>query len=195
MKIRMTTFGVPAALLAASLFAGCSNTARGIQEDTAQNAEKAKEASAEAAAKTERATEDAKVSAERAAEATKDAMGTAGQATREAAEKTAEETKEAAHDAADAAKRTSAEAEVKSKDAAAKTANTMDAAQQTMQIKSALMADKSVDSTRINVDTDGATHTVTLRGYVPNAAQKAAAERIAHSKAPEYRVVNNLVVG
>ena len=61
MKIRMTSLGLPAALLAASLFGACSNTAKGVQEDTAQNAEKAKEASAEAAAATERAAQDAKV--------------------------------------------------------------------------------------------------------------------------------------
>ena len=162
MKIRMTSLGLPAALLAASLFGACSNTAKGVQEDTAQNAEKAKEASAEAAAATERAAEDAKVKVENAAEATK-----------EGAEKAAEATK----------------------DAAKNTANTADGAQQTMQIKSALLADKSVDASSIDVDTNGMTKTVTLKGHVPNAAQKASAERIAKSKAPDYTVVNNLTVG
>ena len=162
MKIRMTSLGLPAALLAASLFGACSNTAKGIQEDTAQNAEKAKEASADAAAATERAAEDAKVKADNAADATK-----AG------AEKAAEATKDAVNN----------------------TANTADGAQQTMQIKSALMADKSVDASSIDVDTNGMTKTVTLKGHVPNAAQKASAERIAKSKAPDYTVVNNLTVG
>ena len=162
MKIRMTSLGLPAALLAASLFGACSNTAKGVQEDTAQNAEKAKEASAEAAAATERAAEDAKVKVENAAEATK-----------EGAEKAAEATK----------------------DAAKNTANTADGAQQTMQIKSALLADKSVDASSIDVDTNGMTKTVTLKGRVPNAAQKASAERIAKSKAPDYTVVNNLTIG
>ena len=41
---------------------------------------------------------------------------------------------------------------------------------------------------------DGKTMTVTLKGHVPTAAQKAAAERIAKNKAPEYKVVNRLVV-
>ena len=162
MKIRMTSLGLPAALLAASLFGACSNTAKGVQEDTAQNAEKAKEASAEAAAATERAAEDAKVKVDNAAEATK-----------EGAEKAAEATK----------------------DAAKNTANTADGAQQTMQIKSALLADKSVDASSIDVDTNGMTKTVTLKGRVPNAAQKASAERIAKSKAPDYTVVNNLTIG
>ena len=162
MKIRMTSLGLPAALLAASLFGACSNTAKGVQEDTAQNAEKAKEASAEAAAATERAAEDAKVKMDNAAEATKAGAETAAEAT---------------------------------KDAARNTANTADGAQQTMQIKTALLADKSVDASSIDVDTNGMTKTVTLKGHVPNAAQKASAERIAKSKAPDYTVVNNLTVG
>jgi osmotically-inducible protein OsmY len=45
------------------------------------------------------------------------------------------------------------------------------------------------------VDTNGMTKTVTLKGHVPNAAQKASAERIAKSKAPDYTVVNNLTIG
>jgi|SRR5581483_1540870 len=75
------------------------------------------------------------------------------------------------------------------------TANTMDSAQQTMDIKSALMADKSLDASRINVDTDGATNTVTLTGRVSTEADKKAADRIAAGKAPGYKIVNSLVVG
>jgi osmotically-inducible protein OsmY len=162
MKIRMTSLGLPAALLAASLFGACSNTAEGVKEDTAQNAEKAKEASAEAAAASERAAQDAKVKMDNAAEATKAGAETAAEAT---------------------------------KDATKNTANAADGAQQTMQIKTALLADKSVDASSIDVDTNGMTKTVTLKGHVPNAAQKASAERIAKSKAPDYTVVNNLTVG
>ena len=162
MKIRMTSLGLPAALLAASLFGACSNTAKGVQEDTAQNAEKAREASADAAAATERAAADAKAKTESAVEATK-----------EGAEKAAEATKDAVNN----------------------TANAADGAQQTMQIKSALMEDKSVEASGIDVDTNGLTKTVTLKGHVPNAAQRASAERIAKSKAPTYTVVNNLTIG
>ena len=195
MRIRMRSLGLPAALLAASLFGACSNTARGIQEDTAQNTEKAKEASADAAAATERAAAEAKVKAGNAVEATRDAAATAVDATKTGVEKAAEATKDAAHDTAVAARNASAEAEVKSKNAAAKTADAMDGAAQTMQIKTALIADKSVDAGGIDVDTNGATKTVTLKGHVPNAAQKAAAARIAKSKAPDYKVVNNLTIG
>jgi osmotically-inducible protein OsmY len=184
MKIRMTSLGLPAALLAASLFGACSNTARGIQEDTAQNTAKAKDASAEAAAATERAAADAKVKAEAAAEATKQAAGTAVDATKTGLEKATDATKEAAHETAAATKA-----------AANSTANAMDGATQTVEIKSALMADKSIDASGIDVDTNGTTKTVTLKGHVPNAAQKASAARIARSKAPGYTVVNDLTVG
>jgi osmotically-inducible protein OsmY len=195
MKIRMTSLGLPAALLAASLFGACSNTAKGIQEDTAENTAKAKEVTADAAAATERAAADAKVKAAHAAEATKDAAATAADATKTGVEKAAEATKDAAHDTVVATKKASAEAEVKTKSAAATTANALDGAEETMQIKAALIADKSVDASGINVDTNGTTKTVTLKGHVPNASQKAAAERIAKSKAPDYKVVNNLTVG
>ena len=69
-----------------------------------------------------------------------------------------------------------------------------DAAVQTMDVKSALMADKRVDASNINVDTDGATKTVTLKGHVPNASQKSIAARIAEEKAVGYRIKNELLV-
>ena len=184
MKIRMTSLGLPAALLAASLFGACSNTAKGIEEDTAQNAAKAKDATADAAAATERAAADAKVKTEQAAEATKEGLDKAADATKTGVEKASEATKDAAHDAGAA-----------TKDATKKTTNAMDGAAQTAQIKTALMEDKSVDASGINVDTNGTTKVVTLKGHVPNAAQKTAAARIAKSKAPDYTVVNNLTIG
>ena len=56
------------------------------------------------------------------------------------------------------------------------------AAATTTSVKSALMADKSVDATRIDVDSDGTTKVVTLRGSVPSEAQRASAERIARAR-------------
>jgi osmotically-inducible protein OsmY len=70
-----------------------------------------------------------------------------------------------------------------------------DAATQTVDVKSALMADDTVDASNINVDTSAEAKTVTLKGTVKNAVQKLRAEEIAVAKAPGYRVVNNLVVG
>ena len=63
-----------------------------------------------------------------------------------------------------------------------------------MQIKTALIDADNLDANNIDVDTNGSTKTVTLRGHVATASQKAAAERIAKEKAPDYRVVNNLVI-
>ena len=63
-----------------------------------------------------------------------------------------------------------------------------------MQIKTALIDADNLDANDIDVDTDGATKTVTLKGHVPTESQKAAAARIAKEKAPDYRVVNNIAV-
>jgi hypothetical protein len=61
--------------------------------------------------------------------------------------------------------------------------------------KAALVADSKVTAAGIDVDTDGATKTITLKGHVPSKAQKAAAERIAVEKASAgYTVRNELVV-
>lgn len=70
-----------------------------------------------------------------------------------------------------------------------------DAAVETMDVKMALTADSRVDASDINVDTDHVTKTVTLRGHVPNAAQKTLAEDIAKAKAVGYSVNNMLTVG
>ena len=68
------------------------------------------------------------------------------------------------------------------------------AAKETIDVKSSLMADPSVDATRLNVDTDYRTRTITLNGFVPSDAERSAAEAIAKARAPGYSVVNNLVV-
>jgi osmotically-inducible protein OsmY len=69
-----------------------------------------------------------------------------------------------------------------------------DAAVETMDVKTALIADSRIDSGGINVDTDHVTKTVTLKGHVPTAAQKTAAEEIAVKKAVGYRVENKLTI-
>jgi len=71
----------------------------------------------------------------------------------------------------------------------------IDAARVTGSIKAALIADQAIDSSKIDVDTSDLTKTVTLKGSVPNAAQKAQVESIARAKATGYTVKNNLVVG
>jgi osmotically-inducible protein OsmY len=68
------------------------------------------------------------------------------------------------------------------------------AVKETIDVKASLMADPSVDATRLNVDTDYRTRTITLKGFVPSDAERSAAEAIAKARAPGYTVVNNLVV-
>ncbi len=69
-----------------------------------------------------------------------------------------------------------------------------DAALETLDVKTALMGDSRIDAGGINVDTDHVAKTVTLKGHVPNAAQKALAEELAVKKAVGYRVANKLTI-
>ena len=61
-------------------------------------------------------------------------------------------------------------------------------------VKSALIADKNVDTSAINVDTISDTKTVVLRGSVPTEAMKKRAEQIARRESPGYTVDNQLAV-
>ena len=75
-----------------------------------------------------------------------------------------------------------------------KVAEKTSAATNTVDVKSALIADGRVDASSINVDTNAQTKTVVLKGSVPTAEQKTQAEAIARDKAEGYRIVNNLAV-
>ena len=165
MKSRITSLGLPAALLSVSLFAACQNTARGVEADTEKNTAAAKEEAREANAEMK-------------------------QEGREAKAEIREETRQAGNAAERAGDRIANE----TKDATRSVGATLDAAAQTLQIKSALIDADGIDAGGIDVDTNADTKTVTLKGHVPTAAQKTAAERVAKEKAPEYRVVNNLEV-
>ena len=165
MKSRISSVGLPAALLSASLFAACQNTARGVEQDTERNTAAAREEAREANAE--------------ARQEARDANGSVRQEAREAG---------------NAAERAGDRAAQETKDATRSVGATLDAAAQTMQIKTALIDADNLDANNIDVDTNGSTKTVTLRGHVPTASQKAAAERIAKQKAPDYKVVNNITV-
>lgn len=80
--------------------------------------------------------------------------------------------------------------------AAAATAATQSVggALETASVKSAIMADRRVDASDINIDTDEARKTVTLNGFVKTADQKRVAGEIAASKAVGYAIKNNLGV-
>ena len=112
----------------------------------------------------------------------KDAERNADKAAAAAAEAKVE-TKDATKDASDA-----------TKDAAANAGGAIAAAVETMDVKSALMADRTVDASHINVDTFHETKTVVLKGSVKTATQRDEAARIAAVEAPGYRVDNQLTV-
>lgn len=78
--------------------------------------------------------------------------------------------------------------------AAGAATNSVGGALETASVKSAIMADRRVDASDINVDTDEARKTVTLNGFVKTAEQKRVAAQIAASKATGYTIVNNLGV-
>jgi hypothetical protein len=92
------------------------------------------------------------------------------------------------------AKQAAENAAEKVKDAAEGLAPKVDAAKQVADVKMALMADASVDASGINVDADEATKTLHLKGKVPTATQKTAAERIARSQAEGWKIHNMLTV-
>ena len=165
MKSGISSFGLAAALMSASLFAACQNTARGVEQDTERN--------------TAAATQEAR-----------EANAEMRQEGREAGAEVREEAREAGNAAERAGDRVADE----TRDATRSVGATLDAAAQTMQIKTALIDADNLDANNIDVDTNGATKTVTLKGHVSNASQKAAAERIAKEKAPGYTVVNSLVI-
>lgn len=52
-----------------------------------------------------------------------------------------------------------------------------------------------IPNSMIDVDTNGTTKTITLKGMVKNAAQSKLAAATAKKEAPDYKIVNNLKVG
>lgn len=118
-----------------------------------------------------------------------------------AARETADQARETADDARDAAARAGERAGDAADRAGDNTANAIeragDAAKgavETADIKTALAADDLVKANDINVDTNGETKVVTLKGTVQSAAARARAEAIAKREADGYRIDNQLVV-
>jgi osmotically-inducible protein OsmY len=65
---------------------------------------------------------------------------------------------------------------------------------ETLDVKSAIIADKAVDSGAIDVDTYQDKKVVVLRGSVPTQTQKTRAEQIARNHATGYTIENQLAV-
>jgi osmotically-inducible protein OsmY len=118
-----------------------------------------------------------------------------------ACDNTARGAREDAAAAAEEAREEAAEAKAEGRDEAddvSRTAGTagsaIDAATETIDVKTALMTDDTVDAGDINVDTFHETKTVVLKGSVPTAAQKTEAGRIAAREAEGYKIENQLMV-
>jgi hypothetical protein len=82
----------------------------------------------------------------------------------------------------------------KAKEAGRDAIDAVKGAVETIDVKSALMADRTVDASHINVDTFHETKTVVLKGSVKTATQRDEAARIAAAEASGYRVDNQLAV-
>ncbi|MBY0494891.1 MAG: BON domain-containing protein [Cyanobacteria bacterium] len=95
---------------------------------------------------------------------------------------------------ADKAEPAAREAAAETKEAARDSSGAIKAAVETIDVKSALMADRTVDASHINVDTFHETKTVVLKGSVKTATQRDEAARIAAAEAPGYRIDNQLTV-
>lgn len=65
---------------------------------------------------------------------------------------------------------------------------------ETVDVKTALLADKTLDAGAIDVDTYADKKVVVLRGSVPTEAQKARAGQIAKENATGYTIENRLAV-
>jgi osmotically-inducible protein OsmY len=100
----------------------------------------------------------------------------------------------AADNAEDKARPAAEEAAAETREAAREVGGATRAAMETIDVKSALMADRTVDASHIDVDTFHETKTVVLKGSVKTATQRDEAARIAAAEAPGYRIDNQLRV-
>lgn len=107
-----------------------------------------------------------------------------------AADKAEDKADRAGADAAAAGR----EAAADTKEAARSAGSAVAGAVETIDVKTALMADRTVDASHINVDTFHETKTIVLKGSVKTATQRDEAARIAAAEAPGYRIDNQLKV-
>ena len=140
------------------------------------------------------AVDKARAGAEKAGEKIKEGAEKTGEAIKGAAEEVKEKAEPAAKDAKREAKPVAKDVGEKIKEGARETGRAVDATKQHLDVKAALLADKTVDASHIDIDTDKDAKILYLRGTVPTAAQKKAAERIARDKADGFTVRNELTV-
>ncbi len=117
-----------------------------------------------------------------------------GEETREVAREVKDVAKDAAVNTTEKVVEGAVNATEKVAEGAAQVAGKADATAQAIDVKTSLMADTTIDSARIRVESDNASRTIYLRGQVGTADQRSAAERVANIKAAGYTVKNELVV-
>jgi osmotically-inducible protein OsmY len=106
----------------------------------------------------------------------------------------ADKAEDKAQTAGDKAAAEGREAAAETREAARDATGALKAAVETIDVKSALMADRTVDASHINVDTFHETKTVVLKGSVKTATQRDEAARIAAAEATGYRIDNQLTI-
>lgn len=165
----------------ALLAAGCTPAAREDVGQAGQNIGQATEKSAEA---TERVVEGAAAEAGRS-------VDRAGEAVENAAENTGAAVAEGARQAGEAVGGAARNAGKEVQDAG-------QAMSLTPKVKNALVADKQVDASTIDVDTSGEKDTVILKGTVRSAAEKSRAGQLAQKALTDagssFKLKNNLTV-
>jgi osmotically-inducible protein OsmY len=173
-----------------ALAPACRGTAEGVKEDAQQNADKAQQEAQDL----KKQSQD---TAHKIGEKTEEVSGQVA----EGAKGVAEDIKQGAEDIKQGAKNVGKDVKEGAKDfakdvkeGAKAVASEAGAEKQTVDVKAALMLDKGIDASRIDVDTDADSKTVTLKGSVPTHSQRAAAERVAREHATGYRVHNRLTV-
>ncbi|HUG54661.1 MAG TPA: BON domain-containing protein [Vicinamibacteria bacterium] len=174
---RYRPLGVLTAVGALVVMAGCTATT-----DNNPNASPSPGAYASPTA-TGDAVDRAREGAETAGERIKEGAEQAGDALKDAAEAVRENAGPMARDAKERAEPVVKEA-----------GSVLDATKQQLDVKAALYADQTIDASHIDVDVEKDTNTIVLKGSVPSAQQKAAAERVARDMAKGYAVRNELRV-
>jgi ankyrin len=183
----LSTLTVIATVTAGAL--ACMGTARAAREPASEASP-----SPYASPRSGDVVDKARAGAEKAGEKIKKGAEKTGEVIKDAAQDVKEKAKPAAKKVKREAKPVAKDVGQKVKEGAHKTGEALDAAKQHLDVKAALLADKTVDASHIDVDVDKDTKVLYLRGTVPTAAQKAAAERIARDKADGFVVRNELTV-
>jgi len=174
---KMLPFAAVMALVFAGVASGCTPEAR---QDVGQAGDNIGQAATKSAEGTVEAGQKAGAAVKEGAENAGEAVAGTAHAVKEGTKEGAEQVGEAVGGVAKSAQKVGAAMDL------------------TPSVKGALVADKSIDASTINVDTDATAKKVYIKGTVPTAAAKTQATKVAQAKLKEensdYTVVNQLTV-